>query len=175
VFVEASTVASATDCAFIGNRAQQSGAGWFTVGDGAKLLLSRTTFQNSYASCCYPAGYGSKLLSTAALTCADVDSDAVADGRNCCDSNQYSDGAACRPCLDGADCSIGGTSLAQLPLLPGYWRASPDSTDIRACLLPASCAGNGRSSGSSANNTSSTGNILTDSVYCAPGYRGPCK
>jgi hypothetical protein len=175
VFVEAGTVANATQCAFNSNTAQQSGGGFFTVGDGSELSITDTTFQNSYASCCYPTGYGFKLQSNlnATLACADVDSDAVADGKNCCYAGQYIYGDQCLPCLRGADCSISGASLDQLPLLPGYWRPSNRTTDIRPCPLPAACAGNNGVSGTV--NGVSSGNFQTDTMYCAPGYRGPCK
>jgi hypothetical protein len=174
VFVEAGTVANATQCAFNGNTAQQSGGGCFTVGDGSELSITDTAFKSSYSGCCYPAGYGSMLQSNATLTCADVDSDAVADGRSCCYVGEYTDGVSCLPCFQGADCSSSGASILKLPLLPGYWRASVVSTDIRPCPLPTACAGNNSVSSSDYIRASSD-SFLTDTMYCATGYRGPCK
>ena len=45
----------------------------------------------------------------------------------------------CRNCVSGTACMIGdeqteeGLTLETLPLLPGYWRNSPQSLDIRSC------------------------------------------
>ena len=42
----------------------------------------------------------------------------------------------CLPCVSGAACradAAEGLTLETLPLLPGYWRNSPRSLDIRSC------------------------------------------
>ena len=35
--------------------------------------------------------------------------------------------------MPGSDCIVAGVVLASLPLLPGYWRFSRESTDVRRC------------------------------------------
>jgi predicted outer membrane repeat protein len=60
------------------NAAQQSGGGWFGFGsDKQALTVISTTFSNNTASCCYAAGYGSKLQSVdtsiTGTTCSDTD------------------------------------------------------------------------------------------------------
>jgi hypothetical protein len=130
--------------------------------------------------------------------------------------------------LAGADCSVIGTSLATQAMLPGYWRASSTSTDVRQCWLATACTGNtdavdttATSDGSTENISSRDDNVTTtvesssseawvsglttsttsqsngaptlvddntstssttkgvlqsdSNVYCAAGYKGPCK
>jgi hypothetical protein len=115
-------------------------------------------------------------------------------GSDCCYNTQYSDGKSCRPCIDGANCSIVGTNIATQVLELGYWRDSTNTTDIRKCWLQAACnntaivtAVNTSSNAtmlstatSTTTGTSSSSAAILNSVlsgsnpYCAPGYKGPC-
>lgn len=52
---------------------------------------------------------------------------------------------------------VGGT-LANLEIVPGFYRSSLSSIDIRECFYKEACQG---------------GNTLAD--YCATGYTGPCE
>jgi hypothetical protein len=108
----------------------------------------------------------------------------IGSGTACCYADQYSDGNDCQPCLDGADCSFIGSTLASLKMQPGYWRASNSTTDVRECWLIEACVGTNNRSTQTTRRTTDTANIgqtddnlLNDdsSIYCANGYKGPCK
>ena len=60
-----------------------------------------------------------------------------------CGAGFYLDGeAACLACPeDGTRCTVGGATLASLPLAPGYWRASASSAEVFACRLRSDCDG----------------------------------
>ena len=54
------------------------------------------------------------------------------------DSRNSSNAAAahdfsCQPCPIGSECKESGSTLALLPLRPGYWRTNKDSSDLRRC------------------------------------------
>jgi hypothetical protein len=111
-------------------------------------------------------------------------------GGACCYSPiQFSDGNDCKQCLDGADCSVIGSTLTTLQLQSGYWRASNTTTDVRECWLAEACVGTNNLSATTnttaaatrrrrATETASIGqsdaNEVTD-IYCADGYKGPCE
>ena len=40
----------------------------------------------------------------------------------------------CCTCPVGSDCSDGAVTLASLPIVPGYFRRSPDHVDVRRCI-----------------------------------------
>ena len=62
---------------------------------------------------------------------------------------------------EGLECDTPGVLLTTLPLASGYWRASNESTTIRACLSEEACEG---------------GSVIQRSDnYCAVGYQGPCE
>ena len=48
-------------------------------------------------------------------------------------------GGGCERCMDGVNCTESGLTTANLPLLPGYWRTSNASVDIRRCATPEAC------------------------------------
>jgi hypothetical protein len=107
-------------------------------------------------------------------------------GTSCCYADQYSDGKDCQSCLDGANCSFVGSTLATLQLEPGDWRASLDTTDARECWLAEACVGINNLSTTTnvtaaTRRTTDTANIGQDNsndvsdIYCAAGYKGPCK
>jgi hypothetical protein len=112
-------------------------------------------------------------------------------GTSCCYADQYSHGKKCQSCLDGANCSFVGSSLASLQLNPGYWRASNLTTDVRECWLAEACvkikkkhtltttaAATASAATRRTTDTAAIGqtddNNVTD-IYCADGYKGPCK
>ena len=77
------------------------------------------------------------------------------------------DDDACRDCLGvvegatkrspGVDCSQAGTTLAQLPMLPGHFRFAASSESAYVCTFPENCVGgNG-----------------TGAQLCKQGSRGP--
>jgi hypothetical protein len=72
-------------------------------------------------------------------------------------------GSECVECAEGADCREKGVTLAELPLAQGWWRVTPDSTDVRPCNVKAACDHSGH-----ANATS-----IWAERQCADGYLGP--
>ena len=65
----------------------------------------------------------------------------------------------CHPCPIGSACEELGSTLALLPLLPGYWRTSNQSSDLRRCP------------DASSRNASACANI--DGQPCKPWTAGP--
>ncbi|CAM9884211.1 unnamed protein product, partial [Laminaria digitata] len=70
----------------------------------------------------------------------------------------------CEDCADigggeGADCKSPGATLASLPIRPGYWRPSKESSVVFECLQPNACRGATKVSG--------------PDDYCDAGYMGP--
>lgn len=61
----------------------------------------------------------------------------------------------------GVDCKSAGPTLASLPIRPGYWRSSQESSVVFECLHPEACKGATKVSGSD--------------DYCEAGYFGPCE
>jgi len=189
IFSDFAAVCTVDSCALSGNIAKQSGGAWFGFGNSQQLqLVGNTSFSYNAASCCYAAGYGSRLLSEAAShygtsseqTCADADSGE--GGADCCYNMQYSDGKTCLPCLDGGDCSTVGASVTTQSLKPGRWRASPETIDIRECWVEHACTGGRVSAGQNATTASRSlafvdlrQVVQTSRTYCAPGYEGPCE
>ena len=49
------------------------------------------------------------------------------------DVNDDPEKVECTACPVGSECKLSGNTLASLPLLPGFWRLSRDTTDIREC------------------------------------------
>ena len=69
----------------------------------------------------------------------------------------------CEECAEGTECREEGVTLEELPLAQGWWRVTPDSTDVRPCNVKAACDHSGRANGSS----------IWAERQCADGYRGP--
>ncbi|CAN0467021.1 unnamed protein product, partial [Ectocarpus sp. 8 AP-2014] len=63
---------------------------------------------------------------------------------------------ACEAVPEGAQTTTRGGTLATLEILPGYYRSSATSTDIRECFYEDACEG---------------GKVVGE--YCAAGYTGP--
>jgi hypothetical protein len=175
VYTDAGAFINMSATGFIENVAVQSGAAWFGFGSQAVYIDSTTKFDNNTASCCYASGYGSALLGSTSATCTDTDTGEGAS--DCCNDEQYSNGVQCVPCLEGADCSVVGSTLASQALVPGYWRLSTNTTDVRKCWVPEACVGNneGTDSGFIGPVTSALTSVKMERSYCAPGYQGPCK
>ena len=55
------------------------------------------------------------------------------------DTTQHTGFRECALCMDGVNCTDSGATVANLPLLPGYWRTSNTSIDVRTCFLPDAC------------------------------------
>eukprot|EP00953_Heterococcus_sp_UTEX-ZZ885_P035577 18362-Heterococcus_DN1.PRE.1 len=131
------------------NAAQQSGGGWFGFGsDKQALTVNSTTFIHNTASCCYAAGYGSKLQSVGTsitgTTCSDTDT---------------------------------GSSLASQRLKPGFWRASLSTTDIRDCWYAEACNATANATAVTTRRATGTATTdivqADDNRYCTTGYKGP--
>lgn len=124
---------------------------------------------------------GGDLLSSFNVTSvASASSDATGDAHldvnskfYLCPAYEYADpvlgddeGFSCEPCAsigeaDGVDCDGAGATLASLPIREGYWRPSPDSLNVRACLHEEACVG--------------ATAVSSSDDYCEEGYRGPCE
>lgn len=88
-----------------------------------------------------------------------------------CRASEYAvlagnESVTCKRCADingaeGVDCESPGSTLATLPIRPGYWRSSNDSEVIHACRHPNACTGATR--------------VRSSSDYCLTGYTGPCE
>ena len=81
--------------------------------------------------------------------------------------------AACARCGVGTDCRELGSARSTLPLVPGYWRPSNESLDIRQC--PDATAGCAFSDDVGVCDSSTSGCIGGRDVdsLCAPGLSGP--
>ncbi|GMH86050.1 hypothetical protein TL16_g10421 [Triparma laevis f. inornata] len=87
--------------------------------------------------------------------------------------------------VQGIDCSRAGASLETLQILPGFWRSSPTSTEVRRCYNTEACVGtvnasttnvgiaSSVSSSSSKNSTPTHVSMTDTNLYCAAGYQGP--
>ena len=75
------------------------------------------------------------------------------------DSESAAGNVSCRPCPIGSKCKESGSTLALLPLVPGYWRTDNDSSDLRRCP------------DASSPNTTACAN--TNGVLCKPWTAGP--
>eukprot|EP00964_Phaeocystis_antarctica_P009190 scaffold4984_cov63-Phaeocystis_antarctica.AAC.5 len=75
------------------------------------------------------------------------------------DSEPAADKVSCKPCPIGSKCTQSGSSLALLPLVPGYWRTDNGSSDLRRCP------------DASSPNTTSCANA--NGVLCKPWTAGP--
>jgi len=69
---------------------------------------------------------------------------------------------ACSDTSPGLECSEPGASLEALPLMPGYWRSSNLSEDVRTCFTADACVG--APAASQVNHTTW--------LYCANGHMG---
>lgn len=63
----------------------------------------------------------------------------------------------CRACPEGSTTRHPGGMIDTLEILPGFYRSSLASTDVRECMRKEACVGGVMPSG-----------------YCAEGYSGPC-
>jgi hypothetical protein len=81
----------------------------------------------------------------------------------------WGDNPDCRPCRVGTSCPEQGTTLTQLTLRRGYWRASNLSLDVRRCPD----AGENCASAMCDNSTSGCRGGVDSTSYCAPTLEGP--
>ena len=73
----------------------------------------------------------------------------------------------CNPCPSpGSECAVAGVSIGQLPLAPGYWRASKATDVLHACYNPLFCP---NSNGS----TCAAGHQGVFCEVCQAGYHRP--
>ncbi|KAG5181501.1 hypothetical protein JKP88DRAFT_246247 [Tribonema minus] len=141
---------SAAPSSYTSNAATSAGGAIFYVGADTlegpvPAAPSRAAFARSAAGCCYSA-------TNATHDCVDVHA-AVGALDTCCAAGMWQTGSR-------MDCTLPGTALANVPLLAGYWRATPNSTLVRPCFSDGACRGG--DAGSDVSN------------YCAEGYEGPC-
>jgi hypothetical protein len=79
--------------------------------------------------------------------------------------------STCLGCGQGLQCNSSGVDLASLPVVPGFWRASPNSTVVLKCRLPRACA---KAKDASADGGVSRRRVLLeDDPNCAPHHTGP--
>eukprot|EP00953_Heterococcus_sp_UTEX-ZZ885_P028221 15059-Heterococcus_DN1.PRE.2 len=179
VFADIGGFATMSNCTCSNNTAVSGGC-WFGVGVGSSIDLQNTTFGSNSATCCYSNGYGYALSSSASLsavqTCTDTDSITGESSATCCSQLEYSTGSSCEACLEGADCSALGSTLQTQKLLPGFWRSSTNTTDIRPCWYEPACSGSGSNVTDSvvaARKLVSSSEHRSADRYCSPGYTGP--
>ena len=83
------------------------------------------------------------------------------------------DGAiVCKECptkAQGVDCSNAGITIDQLPILPGFWRYKPKTSQVFACDHSRACIG---SSISAASGSVSDAEANFDVGLCAEEYEG---
>ncbi len=87
-------------------------------------------------------------------------------------SNEFN----CIPCVEGADCTVVGTTWLNLKALPGYWRPSNTSSTFIRCPIPEQCTGGAASSAAFAEDGSSGSGCAANRAgiacsHCADGYR----
>eukprot|EP00964_Phaeocystis_antarctica_P011140 scaffold6125_cov69-Phaeocystis_antarctica.AAC.4 len=75
------------------------------------------------------------------------------------DSEPAAGNVYCEPCPIGSECKRSGSTLALLPLVPGYWRTNDNSSDLRRCP------------DASSPNTTACANM--NGVPCKPWTTGP--
>eukprot|EP00964_Phaeocystis_antarctica_P004990 scaffold2717_cov67-Phaeocystis_antarctica.AAC.4 len=75
------------------------------------------------------------------------------------DSEPAAGNVTCKPCPFGSECKGSGSTLALLPLVPGYWRTHDDSSDLRRCP--------------DASSPDTTACANTNGVLCKPWTTGP--
>jgi len=75
------------------------------------------------------------------------------------DSQPATHKVSCEPCPIGSECKESGSTLALLPLVPGYWRTNDNSSDLRRCP--------------DASSPDTTACANTNGVPCKPWTTGP--
>ena len=75
------------------------------------------------------------------------------------DSRPAVGNVSCEPCPIGSECKGSGSTLALLPLVPGYWRTNDNSSDLRRCP--------------DASSPNKTACANTNGVLCKPWTTGP--
>jgi hypothetical protein len=169
---------------FISNSALERGGGCY-VAAGANLTLEHTLFSQNSAGlngggaflearevgfscrgCSFTGDSASCCAATASkpqipgASCLDIDAGLI--GEQCCAAGQYFDGKQqCAACDDESMvCDVPGTTVSNMQLRKGYWRASVASTVVLPCWNPHACTG---------------GTILGQeqtNEYCREGYTG---
>ena len=85
---------------------------------------------------------------------------------------QHPDVWDCRSCFTGINCNTGGSALRTLSLMPGFFRTSENSTDVRRCAdSRAGCDQNGHS-GECKTSTSGCIGGSSPADLCRPGLTG---
>jgi hypothetical protein len=77
---------------------------------------------------------------------------------------------SCEACLRGENCTSDGVTVDTLPLLPGFWRTSARSRDVRQCRLQGVCLGGALAVSASAD---SDALHLSADVTCREHHYGP--
>lgn len=133
--------------------------------DTGSVTVSDTSITDTSAGCCFPNNPYAYAYTCSALSYGGNDI------YQCCLADQYWDSAAnaCTPCDSNTmSCTDVGITTQTIPLLPGFWRASAGTTDIRECLNPDACQGG------SGGGVQGAGDSFADGTqYCAQGYEGP--
>ena len=110
---------------------QESCPAGYWCSAGLKVECAQDTYQplinQIYAGACHKCPEFASSLSGSArksdCRCVEGYYDAI---------NRLED-VVCLPCPFGSVCQTSGSTLSTLPLLPGYWRTSKSSSDLRRC------------------------------------------
>ena len=131
--------------------------------EGATTMLScpKGTYSNFGANMCSDCAPSTIAPVTSSMACSACDLYQVAsdDRTECvCQQGYYvgQEANQALPVPDGVSLSTPGMTLETLNILPGFWRTSPNSTEVLACLNADHCQG---------------GNKTTD--FCSDGNSGP--
>jgi len=147
-------------------------------GSGFCSVCSAGTYSNSNNTVCVDCGIG-KMSGTAASSCelcengkftnaqgssectlcTDVISKSTGSNNQCyCKPGWYlvASGNSCEEVMGGVADDAPRSTLAELPLEVGFWRASGNSTDVKICMVAEACVGGNE----------------TD-AYCREGHTGP--
>lgn len=81
-----------------------------------------------------------------------------------CPAGTVLGGGACQPCSRGQNCTHPGESVASMPVMPGFWRASRRAVRVYTCRPQAACSGG---------QVADAELGLRSSALCAPGYEAP--
>ena len=113
---------------------------WSPTGSVKKEACPAGTYnpdaKSSSVAACVPCGERRTTLSNASRQSAEC----------LCEEGLYEGGdGECQLCPVATDC-VGqlGLTSEDLPILPGYWRASSTSTDIQRCTVTGACLGSDR-------------------------------
>jgi hypothetical protein len=167
-----------TNCVLKNNSVTKAGAALLAFCNSAlNIRISNVTVGNNTAGCCHAFSYsaGTKwFLSSNPHNTADCTTFDYGSGRQCCNSLEYIDKGLCLRCSGPYSCNTVGTTVATLPVPPGYWRESLTQLNLRECWNQDACSG-GPAASNAITAPFGARSAATADVYCVEGYHGPCE